>query len=221
MMASNGNIFRVTGPLCRELTGHRWIPSQRPETRSSDVSFHLRLNKRYNKQSWGWWHEMPSRSLWRHCNVEWKHHYSSLPHSQIWNIFHLWPQFFTYDHNFFTYDRNLWRIAFQDTYWHFGTYGTVKWITLTIKLRYIPDIRNIRCTFLSKTYIWKILCVEKMQEIWSIRIRIFVLCVINMQLSIFYNSRSTTDAVTSIDTYTIWYAACLIWCGHGIISVRF
>ena len=27
MMTSwNGNIFRVTGPLCREFTGHRWIP---------------------------------------------------------------------------------------------------------------------------------------------------------------------------------------------------
>ena len=24
--SSNGNIFRVTGPLCREFTGHRWIP---------------------------------------------------------------------------------------------------------------------------------------------------------------------------------------------------
>ena len=27
------------------------------------------LNKRLSKQSWGWWFEMPSHSLWRHCNV--------------------------------------------------------------------------------------------------------------------------------------------------------
>ena len=27
------------------------------------------LNKRLSKQSYGWWFEMPSRSLWRHCNV--------------------------------------------------------------------------------------------------------------------------------------------------------
>ena len=27
------------------------------------------LNKRLSKQSWGWWFETPSRSLWRHCNV--------------------------------------------------------------------------------------------------------------------------------------------------------
>ena len=26
MTSSNGNIFRVTGPLCGEITGHRWIP---------------------------------------------------------------------------------------------------------------------------------------------------------------------------------------------------
>ena len=26
MMSSNGNIFRVTGPLCGEFTSHRWIP---------------------------------------------------------------------------------------------------------------------------------------------------------------------------------------------------
>ena len=29
MTSSNGNITRVTGPLCGKFTGHRWIPSQR------------------------------------------------------------------------------------------------------------------------------------------------------------------------------------------------
>ena len=33
MTSSNGNIFRVTGPLCREFTGHRWIP----RTKASDA----------------------------------------------------------------------------------------------------------------------------------------------------------------------------------------
>ena len=28
------------------------------------------LNKQLSKQSWGWWFETPSRSLWRHCNDE-------------------------------------------------------------------------------------------------------------------------------------------------------
>ena len=44
------------------------FPSQRPVTRSFHVFFDLRLNKRLSKQSWGWWFEMPLRSLWRHCN---------------------------------------------------------------------------------------------------------------------------------------------------------
>ena len=29
MTSSNGNIFRVTGHLCRELTSHRWIPCKK------------------------------------------------------------------------------------------------------------------------------------------------------------------------------------------------
>ena len=41
------------------------FPSQRPVTRSFDVFFDLRLNKRLSKQSWGWWLETPKRSLWQ------------------------------------------------------------------------------------------------------------------------------------------------------------
>ena len=33
MTSSNGNIFRVTGPLCGKFTGHRWIPL----TKASDT----------------------------------------------------------------------------------------------------------------------------------------------------------------------------------------
>ena len=45
------------------------FPAQRPVTRAFDVSFDLRLNKRLSKQSWGWWLEMISCSLWRQSNV--------------------------------------------------------------------------------------------------------------------------------------------------------
>ena len=69
MTSSNGNIFRVTGPLCGEFTDLRWNPLTKPVTRSFDVVFDLRLDKRLSKQSWGWWFETPSCSLWRHCNV--------------------------------------------------------------------------------------------------------------------------------------------------------
>ena len=47
---------------------HGEFPTQRPVTRSFDVFFDLRLNKRLSKQSWGWWSEKPSSSLWRHRN---------------------------------------------------------------------------------------------------------------------------------------------------------
>ena len=68
MMASLiGNIFRVTGYLCGESTGHRWST----RTKASDaelVFFDLCLNETWNKQSWGWWFETPFRPLWRHRN---------------------------------------------------------------------------------------------------------------------------------------------------------
>ena len=44
------------------------FPTQRPVTRSLDVFFDLRLNKRLSKQLWGWWFETPSHPLWRHRN---------------------------------------------------------------------------------------------------------------------------------------------------------
>ena len=39
--SSNGNIFRVTGPLCGKFTGHRWLPLT--VTRSIGAYFDLRL----------------------------------------------------------------------------------------------------------------------------------------------------------------------------------
>ena len=81
MTSSNGNIFRVTGPLCGECT------TQRPVTRSFDVFFDLRLNKRLRKQPWGWWFEMLSWSLWRHCNDLIHHYYYNC-------IFHNWSERF-------------------------------------------------------------------------------------------------------------------------------
>ena len=44
------------------------FPAQRPVTRSFDVFFDLRLNKRLSKHSWGWWFETPPCPLWRHSN---------------------------------------------------------------------------------------------------------------------------------------------------------
>ena len=69
MTSSNGNIFSVTGHLCGEFTGPRWIP----HTKASDAElwcfFDLCLNKRLRKQSRGWWFETLSWPLWRHRNI--------------------------------------------------------------------------------------------------------------------------------------------------------
>ena len=68
MTSSNGNIFRVTGLCVGNLPVTGEFPTQRPVTRSFDVFFDLRLNKRLSKQWWGWWVETPSSPLWRRCN---------------------------------------------------------------------------------------------------------------------------------------------------------
>ena len=69
MTSSNGNIFHVTGHLCREFTGHRWIPRTKANDAELWYFFYLCLNKRLSKQWWGWWFETPACPLWRHCNA--------------------------------------------------------------------------------------------------------------------------------------------------------
>ena len=44
------------------------FPSQRPVSRSFDVFFEVRLNKRLSKQSIRWWVETPMRLLRRNGN---------------------------------------------------------------------------------------------------------------------------------------------------------
>ena len=65
------------------------FPPQRPVTRSFDVFFDLRLNKRLSKPSRRWWFETSSRSIWRH----WSAMDQTLPLSPFrqwcWVEFHL------------------------------------------------------------------------------------------------------------------------------------
>ena len=78
MTSSNGNIFRVTGPLCGEFIGPGEFPTQRPVTRSFDVFCDQRPNERLSKQSWDWWFETHSSPLWRHSNELFRCHHSTL-----------------------------------------------------------------------------------------------------------------------------------------------
>ena len=52
-------IFRVTGHLCGEFTGHRWIPRTKAGDAEFGVFFDLRLNKQLSKP----WLETPLRPL--------------------------------------------------------------------------------------------------------------------------------------------------------------
>ena len=69
MMTSSNGTFSPLLALCAgnsPVTGE--LPSQRPVTQSFDVFFYLRMNKGLRKQPRNQWFDMPSRSLWRHCN---------------------------------------------------------------------------------------------------------------------------------------------------------
>ena len=61
MTSSNGNVFRVTGPLCGEFTGDRWIP----HTRASDAELWCFLWS----ASWinGWVNNREAGDLRRQC----------------------------------------------------------------------------------------------------------------------------------------------------------
>ena len=72
------------------------FPAQRPVTRSFDIFFDLRLNKRKNKQSWGWWFETLSCPLWRQCNMVNYHirlriyRLTGIPHFDLGTIDRIW-----------------------------------------------------------------------------------------------------------------------------------
>ena len=71
--------------------------SQRPVTWSIDGFFDLRLNKQLSKQLRHWWFEMPSHSLWCHCNgrgiIEnvivfwWVCVFNLIQHDTVWILF--------------------------------------------------------------------------------------------------------------------------------------
>ena len=69
MTSSNGDIFRVTGHLCGEFTGPRWIA----RTKASDAELWCFVwsasESTVRKLSWCWRFETLSCPLWRQCNV--------------------------------------------------------------------------------------------------------------------------------------------------------
>ena len=61
--------------LLANCAGNSLVPGEFPhkgQWRGALMFFYLRLNKRLNKQSWGWWFKTPWFPLWCHCNVHFK-----------------------------------------------------------------------------------------------------------------------------------------------------
>ena len=76
MTSSNGNIFHVTGPLCGEVTGHRWLPSQRPVTQRFDVFFICAsMTGSINNREAGTWNTIAFIITSLYCN-KWMYSYS-------------------------------------------------------------------------------------------------------------------------------------------------
>ena len=119
MTSSNGNIFGLLAICAGNSTVPGEFPTQRPVTRSFDVFFDLRLNKRLSKQSWGWWIETLSHPLWRHIE------FGDVPSSRIYFL------------SFF-YCRSVKVIFFCLVYWfqtHFSI-GTFVDISIYMSIKY-------------------------------------------------------------------------------------
>ena len=124
MTSSNGNILRTFSALLAICAGNSPVtsefPAQRPVTRSFDVLFDLRLNKRLSEQSWGWRLETPSCPLWRHnkdhrntelCGLKssnWNNLRKTIPYSDVlydhykFELGHLFPYCWHSSFAFFT-----------------------------------------------------------------------------------------------------------------------
>ena len=104
------------------------FPSQRPVTRSFDVFFD-RQNKKLSKQSWGWWFETPSCSLWRHCNGMFQSQYTRV---RIHVVFFFGVHVAT--------DQESGSISFIFIGWYFATVYRIWYIKYWCNLLYFPTI---------------------------------------------------------------------------------
>ena len=80
MTLSNGNIFRVTGPLLGEFTGHWWILL----TKASDAElwcFLWSTPEKIIKQSRRRWFETPLHLIWRRCSAKKRNMFNVLRHN--------------------------------------------------------------------------------------------------------------------------------------------
>ena len=86
MTSSNGNIFRVTGPLRGEFTGDRWIPRTKasiPRTKASnaELSWFLGSSDRFIFIMVIFVYILVKQHLYTHTHTPWSHPY---PQNQVY-----------------------------------------------------------------------------------------------------------------------------------------
>ena len=136
------------------------FPTQRPVTRSFDVYFDLRPNRRLSKQSWGWWFETASCSLWRHRNAASLSSFHSLHWSfpsQLARVSMSWRH-----HGVLAlYQRNVVWSLYRSKY---------VWIRIEINLHVIGDIKSTSFCFMC----WELLNLMFMRTVNCIFIPVYL-----------------------------------------------
>ena len=74
--------FSALLALC---AGNSPVTGDKGQWRGALMFFYLRPIKRLSKQSWRWWFETPSCSLWRHCNVS--HNSNLFPNKSLYKSY--------------------------------------------------------------------------------------------------------------------------------------
>ena len=170
MTSSNGNIFRIAGSLWGNPPVTIGFSSQRPVTRSFDVSFDLWLKKVLSKQSRRRWFVTTSYSLWRHCNklaVTYTAYIFCPIKAPFWWINHIIPRVI--------YGPD-WKEIFQQSIFistaKFKNEVTplqTHWIYVTFSLRhrYIPAHKCYRCVC---RYVWRAMMMTALpvKQTWSL-----------------------------------------------------
>ena len=114
MTSSNGNIFRVTGPLCREFTGHQWLPPHKGQWREA-MMFSLIcvwINGWVNNHDFVIWDAIAPimTSLWwklLHMGHQWSkkvYHAVSLSSLSAFTCFKIWRWIHSHGNNDFKKD---------------------------------------------------------------------------------------------------------------------
>ena len=181
------------------------FPSPRPVTHRFDVNFDMCLKKktRFSKQSWRWWYETQSCSLWRHCNAE--------------NI-----EAFIYMLFFLTATDNHYSVGITITitprvqkYFTNDSYPFIYWYFVNINIFFFyhfsaliwPVIENDECRFAEN---WT--CCRD-HSVYALERWLLILCVavIKQRHGSIFSCITSNTMMTSSNVISHWLGACAKW----------